>query len=168
MLELELTQPLVDGLGVLTRERGTSLRWLLHTLTNKPTHTHTHTLTFPSKSCSGLTNPLWGVPLTCRVDPPRKQTQLFNHGGRQALSHLTATDHKSDLLAVTGAFIWVMLNTTSCWISLLCGAVSLPDVKTHWARSRIIFLSLVTLYHSGLRLPSRLLSRCFSFARGVS
>lgn len=62
------------------------------------THTHTHAispstqLTLPSRSCSGLTKPFWGVPLTCRWEPPRKHTRSILQGDNlhHALLWLTA------------------------------------------------------------------------------
>lgn len=60
LLQLELTQPLIDGLTVLTTERGNiykaslslSLSHTIHTLTPPIT-----ALTLPSRNCSGLTKP---------------------------------------------------------------------------------------------------------------
>lgn len=94
LLQLKLTQPLVDGLRVLTTERGEIYEAALsHTHRNihLGAHTHSFQLTLPSRSCSGLMKPFWGVPLTCRREPPRKHTQSIVEGDRLHLTLLWGT-----------------------------------------------------------------------------
>lgn len=94
LLQLKLTQPLVDGLRVLTTERREIYEAALsHTHRNihLGAHTHSFQLTLPSRSCSGLMKPFWGVPLTCRREPPRKHTQSIVEGDRLHLTLLWGT-----------------------------------------------------------------------------
>lgn len=60
------------------------MRCCLNTYTHTLKHQliFTTQLTLPSRSCSGLTNPFWGVPLTCRREPPRKHTWSVLQGDR--------------------------------------------------------------------------------------
>ena len=61
LLQLKLTQPLVDGLRVLMTERGEIYEASLSTHAQKRSPRHTHIpctqLTLPSRSCSGLMKP---------------------------------------------------------------------------------------------------------------